>query len=146
MGTIKLGFTPTVINLIVLPNAIIWRYLCNDCRLLTQCGQPDKTALQANGQEGFLIYGPYVQLPAGHYVARLSLTAHAALSGAWADVSGAGGTQPFARLDVSLIPDQITEAVMTFELKVNCDDIEVRLWVPKGADLAVQSLVIEAID
>lgn len=122
------------------------RCLGNDSRFFTQCGRPDETALVATGQEGFLCYGPYIPIPAGNFVARLSLTINSALAGAWADVRGARGSQFFARTDIEPLPVGSTEVLVPFEMQKNCDDLEVRIWVPKGADLAFKSLLIEPAD
>ena len=142
----QFGFTPAVLKVVVSSAVTTWRYLGNDCRLFTQCGRPDGTALLANGQEGFLIYGPYLAVPVGHYVARLRLNVNAALFGAWVDIVDVADKQSFARIDIAPMLAQSTEVAVEFELKTNCSNLEVRLWVPTGSDLAVQSLLIELVD
>ncbi len=142
----QFGFTPTILNVLVLQNSGTRRYLGNDLRLGSQCGTRVEQALVATGEKGFLIYGPYVALPSGDYIVRLDLAINTLLDGAWMDVCAAGGTHQFAKLALSPLANQATAAAVEFVLKESYGAIEVRFWLPAGCDLAVQSLLIEAVD
>lgn len=142
----QFGFTPATINVVVLQNATQRCYLGNDNRLFSQCGTRVGEALVATGEEGFLIYGPYITLPLGTYRIRLDLAMNIVPDGAWMDVSAAGGSIQFAKVAISPLTNQSSEVAIGFELKEQCDGIEVRLWVPAGCDLVVQSLLIESCD
>lgn len=142
----QFGFTPTMITVHIEPYAKARRYLGNDSRLLTQCGKNEESTVATNGKEGFLIYGPYMQLSAGHYLARISLMIKTDLSGVWVDVSGLGGTQQFARTEAASKLNNNNEIVVPFELLGHCDDLEVRLWVIADSEIAVEALSIEPFD
>lgn len=119
-------------------------FLGSDKRLLTQCGRLDGTRLISNHEAGFLIYGPYVRLAPGHYEARLSVSHDSVLAGAWMDVVSDGGKSCWTKLELPQPPVGLA-VVVAFELPEVCTDLEVRLWVPAGADVAVNSLCIEPI-
>lgn len=141
-GLTNLIFTPTMLNVSVGSTVQEKHYRGADVRLKTQCGQREGTALAANGQEGFLVYGPYTSLSPGQYEARLDLAVMSNLSGARLDVVGLGGTVEYSRsYGVTFTPE--THCIkLPFALPEACIDVEVRLWVPSGAQVSVHALHI----
>lgn len=118
------------------------RYPGSDFRLSTCVGIRDNQAMSGSGQAGFLLFGPYAHLPPGSYTARFEGVAHDILGG-WADVCIRSGTAVLARQDLS---QGECIAILSFVLEEAATDVEVRLWVPAGADIRVEALAIEAAD
>ena len=119
-------------------------FIGSDARLLTQCGRLNEARLVSNREAGFLIYGQYIRLAKGQYEARLSVSHDSVLVGAWMDVVSSGAEKCWARLGLPPPPISST-VVIAFELTETCVDLEVRLWVPAGADVTVNSLSIESV-
>ena len=141
------------LSIVSLPHVSKWapyncpvkiEFLGSDKRLSTECGQTDGTRLISNREAGFLIYGPYIRLAKGRYQVSLTVSYDSVLTGAWMDVVSNGGKNCWSKLDLPQ-PPVGSAVVLAFELTEICTDLEVRLWVPAGADVAVNSLHIEPI-
>ncbi len=141
----QLGFTPTVLDVPVVTMPKEWHYQGADARINTQCGRREGTVLAANGEEGFLLYGPYATLPAGRYEARLDLAVMSSLLGAWLDVVGLGGTAEYSRSHGVTVTPETHYIKLSFVLAEPCADVEVRFWVPSGAQVAVHALLISPL-
>jgi len=103
----------------------------DDPRLHSHGGQRLGRQIHSTGQSGHLVYGPYVFLAAGRYEVRL-LGRFAGPRGANPnmEVTGDGGNRRLARLDLyGHGLDEDSERVLAFELKDDCADLEVRVWV-----------------
>jgi hypothetical protein len=141
----QLGFTPTVLDVSVVSALQERHYQGGDARINTQCGRREGTVLAANGVEGFLLYGPYATLPAGHYEAHLDLVVMSNLSGAWLDVVGLGGATEYTRSHGSTFTPETQCIKLPFVLPEACADVEVRFWVPSGAQVSVHALHITPV-
>jgi len=135
-----LGFAPLekVVN-VVAPNAVR-RYPASDPRMCSQVGRIDDRALISTGVEGFLAFGPYVHVPAGHWQAVLSGSFKPNGCPLRSDVVADCGTKTIAQLEIAETADFIT---LPFEIPVAVDDLEVRLWVaaPTFASLVELRLI-----
>lgn len=139
------GFIPEKLDLLVQSPAIGRRYVGADMRLATQSGRREGTVLVATGQEGFLLFGPYAALQAGNYVARVQGTFVECVAGAWMDVVCASGAEVLAKIDLCSSPRHETEVSVSFELKTDCRDLEVRVWVPTNVRAVIEALLIEPV-
>lgn len=140
------GFTPGQMELAVVAADTARHYSGADIGLFSQVGQRDDSALESTGQKGFLLFGPYVQLPAGRYIARLSGQCESGGPGVWVDVARNTGEHVITRLElpegVSL--GQIAE--LPFELTDPASDLEVRMWVTAEARVRIEALDIEPVE
>ncbi|MCD9098587.1 hypothetical protein LU699_11965 [Luteimonas fraxinea] len=107
-----------------------------------KAGALDGDRLVSNGGEGYLMFGPYASLSAGSYV----LTVHGDItqltpgSAAKFDVVSSKGTLTHGSMEVSETTG--TDGTLTsFPVTVdqNVSDLEIRAWVPAGAELQVRS-------
>lgn len=139
----KMGFTPGVLEFkVVLPIAAR-HYLGSDVRLLSQAGKREGLAMASDGREGFLLFGPYLQLPAGHYVARLKGHKDSQIAGAWMDIVCDKSSRVLARQDINKSAKPGLVAELSFELVEMVNDLEVRLWITTNTFVRVDALCIE---
>jgi len=135
----KRGFTPAVHELVVFARGARRCYHAADFRLFSQVGKRDGSAIVSTGQDGFLLYGPYAQLPGGRYIARIEGKFELGSTGAWIDVSLDQGKRVLARKNLTA-----TEKIeLPFELAESAEGLEARLWVTAGMRLRVEALCIE---
>jgi glycosyltransferase involved in cell wall biosynthesis len=119
------------------------RYCGSDERLGSQVGARSGLRISTTGVSGYLIYGPYLQLTAGHYQVRVhGLVTRLGLPKAYADVATSQGTDVHASsiLSVSLVDTVLAE--MEVDLKLIVTDLEVRLWVAADSELSISKLEI----
>ena len=138
------GFTPGLLDVDVVAIGKTRCYVGGDERLATSVGRRDGIAMCSTGQNGFLLYGPYLPLPAGRYVARVQGCAEDA-AGLWMDVCADKGSRVLARFewsDSSLSSDM---AVLPFTLAEPAEDLEVRVWVTAAANVRIDALRIEPV-
>ena len=107
-------------------------------------GYADGRSMQTTGKAGFLIYGPYATLPAGHY--RLKLEGDMrAIGDAWIDVScDKGKTQLVKKpLAIPLKSPAQTLADFEFNLDYFVVDLEIRIYVTTDTDMRLDALIVE---
>jgi len=128
--------------------ASTWRFPASDPRIQTQTGQkmPNKTIV-ATGVAGFLMYGPYLNLPAGRYVAktRLGITADGVLRGSCRYEAAYNGGQTIPTMmtiDLDQIDRQAPVIALDFTLPEEQHDLEIRLWCNQSTALAIIELEI----
>ena len=111
-------------------------------RLQTRCGVRVDKEMRTTGNEGFLIYGPYVDLRPGAYVVRLLGAVRAAGSRASYVEYVCDGGRKLLRTE-QLVTDagveEIACAMLQFEEPAQ---LEVRVWVDSDADLMISKLLI----
>jgi len=138
----SLGFSPLLIDVSVLGAGQDRHYSGADERLISNLGLRVGRDLVATGGDDFLIYGPYVALLAGTYIARLHISVSAELDGAWVDVVGSYGAVEFGCMrGLSLLPSK-KSIELKFVLPEDCPNVEVRFWIPTGAQVSVHELHI----
>lgn len=140
------GFTPGVLEVDVVTEGAALRYPGADVRLFSQAGRREGAAMVSMGQEGFLLFGPYVQMPAGQYIARLEGYCESSAVGVWMDVVRDKGSQVLARQEASEGANAGWIAELPFELAEQVSDLEVRVWVTAGACVRIEALRIEPDD
>jgi hypothetical protein len=140
MKTILLGETSPYHRWLPTP---VLRYWGNDQRLHTQVGRRRGFAMETTGQEGFLFYGPYRSLRAGHYRLELSGTARHWTGAEVFDISHGGGSQIL--LKAPLLADKGPwTAHYEFELTQAVNNLEFRLWVSAMSELSISAIQIES--
>jgi hypothetical protein len=120
-----------------------FKYFGSDARLGTQVGKRIGRDIESTGQEGYLIFGPYIPLDAGQYRVTIQGRCGAnGLAGARMDVVFDKGQYV---LGESLLkdPDECGNVVaLHISLDVPCTDLEVRVWVSEGSELNVSMIEI----
>lgn len=127
------------------PNRRYW-FPVTDDRLQRQVGSLEHRALSTDGRGGYLIYGPYVSLPAGRYRVRVL--------GHW---MGTDETIPYLEiltglgqqtiLYTVLVPDAGGSACIledSFLLTGDVADLETRMWVGASTQLSVSGIELLA--
>lgn len=124
------------------------RFPASDPRIKTLIGKkmPNGT-LVSTGMAGFLMYGPYIQLPAGHYVARIKIDvpADGTLCGScrYEVAYGGGETIPaMTTVNLNQMDRQNLCIALNFTLIEEQDDLEIRIWCDQAAALVVIDLEI----
>ncbi len=115
-------------------------------RLHSQVGSLDDDLLSTTSMDGYLVFGPYVALPAGSYTLRL-LGSVESPSQANFDVVAERGQKeliPASTLENEVQPGVIAERELYLDRAVQ--DMEVRLWVDAGAQLHFRALEIQVTD
>lgn len=110
------------------------RFWGNDHRLSTQVGRRQRCRMESTGESGWLVFGPYLQLPAGRY-RLIAYGGHKGLTGTeFVDLSSEGGRRTHSH--AMLEPDGEDWRVnVQVDLLAPISDFEVRLWVDAGSAL-----------
>ena len=124
----------------------------DDARIGTEIGERSLgLGLSTTGKTGWLMYGPYIPLPAGNYQVALQGAVHEGHAGAvHVDVAQGKGTEVLAAVDLEApgllspsSPDGI--AVLPFTLKQASSDLEVRVRVTEASNLSITGYVIRSV-
>jgi glycosyltransferase involved in cell wall biosynthesis len=115
-------------------------------RMLTKCGRRQGRSMESTGSEGFLLYGPYVELQPGTYKAQLFGTVGSAgTPSAFADVLVGAGHLPTR-------PQRLTQAkidghLLSVGFRIQAtSQVEVRVWVPADAEVSIRKVVIFSVE
>ncbi|UAY74174.1 glycosyltransferase family 1 protein [Pseudoxanthomonas sp. X-1] len=114
-----------------------------DYRFHTQVGRLVQGRVVSTGERGYLFYGPYLPLQAGHYEVELF---GAGCARGWVDVCSSGGEATHARQEFDL--EQASADARAFPLKLEFDldravsNIEIRMFVEAGADVQLERIVL----
>ncbi|WP_063533517.1 hypothetical protein [Burkholderia sp. MSMB1589WGS] len=138
------GFTPLSLELTVTDANAPRIYRGADVRLHTQVGHRQMGAMTSSGQEGFLLFGPYVSLPAGYYVVSIEGCCEFP-AGSWMDIVCDRGTHVLMRHDVMPGEKGGSIAHFDFELASSANDLEIRVWVSASAKVRIDMLRIERL-
>lgn len=110
-----------------------------DLEVMSQVGTLEEDGLATSGQEGYLFFGPYVELAPGKY--EISMRGRAEVfDGAAIDVSANRGAVIFAKHEV--MPHDGELARVEFQLDSAASDVEIRLWVSSTDKLVVEGYVL----
>lgn len=110
------------------------RFWGNDHRLNTQVGRRHRCRIESTGESGWLVFGPYLPLPAGRY-RLIAFGGHKNLTGTeFIDLGSDGSRRTHSH--VMLEPDGESWRVnVQVDLLAPISDFEVRLWVNAGSEL-----------
>ena len=140
----ELGFEPELLEVDVLLSAEGVRFSGNHCALKSQIGYRSSVSLGSSGAAGFLLYGPYLTLPAGKYRAVFSGAATVGTA-AFADVSADQGRVVLGHTFLSSFDQSGVIAEIYFELQKAVSDLETRLWIDAADYVFLDSVSIEPI-
>lgn len=113
--------------------------------LHTQVGQRQGEAMHTSGKAGFLLYGPYEQLPAGTYRLVIQISSQGPLLDCWADVACESGEKQLVRMDLKKpLGNNDGLATANFEVAAPLSGVETRVWVSQDAVLSIFSIAILA--
>jgi len=121
----------------------VHRFRGNSSLLRTKVGKRSSDSISSTGTAGWLVYGPYVQIPEGQYnVAIRGTIGKGGLSGAWADVSFDHAKTVLKKVNLNT-PDSKGNFI-TFSILIDqiCDDLEVRIWVNNETEINVSMIEI----
>ena len=128
------------------PLSVDYRFEGSSRVLRTEVGVTDERGLTTTGKSGHLLFGPYLALPPGRYVAELTWT-YRIPTGASCHlrVVVRNGSVALCREEVKA-GMQMTPATtrMHFELDTTCGDLEVQLQVDAHVQACVHVLQIRA--
>jgi SAM-dependent methyltransferase len=128
---------------------VAFRFAASDPRLQTHVGvRRDGAIVLERAQKGTGLFGPYVDLPAGRYVARLALRPHTVLRGrATIDVvCDTGNTRlADARIDAHERGEQYESPTIIFGSDAPMAGVEVRLMCDAGFSATVESMEIRPV-
>ncbi|MBU2848916.1 glycosyltransferase [Acidithiobacillus ferriphilus] len=140
--------TTTAIQATSFP-ARTYRYWATHPKMTTFAGYPVGRSVHATGTQGWLLSGPYVELPKGRYLAtvRGASPAVGGLDDCRMDVAWNKG------LDIAIAqPLYATKAASScelgraaFELTAYASDVEVRVYVGSGISLRIDGIVLEEV-
>ncbi|MDO6413692.1 methyltransferase domain-containing protein [Sphingomonas sp. BIUV-7] len=120
---------------------IKWVLAADNDAIRTACGEKRDQHITSTSHEGCLIYGPYLEIPAGHMSARLTI-AGAARGNATIEITSNDGQRTLARSNVDL--DRSGDSLF-----IECDldtpalRTEIRLFVTKDSIVSVSGLEID---
>ena len=126
------------------PSNEIYRFPGNDSRLHTQVGMRFGTVV-SSGQEGCLVYGPHLELPAGQYRVLIYGTMDkTGGDGTYADVVVDKAVRLLAlstALGSSGVEGILADLLIT--LDTPCTDLETRVWVQAHSKVTVSLVEIQ---
>lgn len=131
---------------------VLLAFSADDARIGTEIGERSLgRGMSTTGLEGWLVYGPYVPVPAGRYQVEFRGSAYPGHSGlVHFDVAQGKGVELLATADIdapallqSSSPDGI--AVLPFTLAKPSTDLEVRVRVSKTSNLSISGYVIRSL-
>lgn len=110
------------------------RFWGNDHRLHTQVGQRHRCRMRSTGAPGFLVFGPSLPLPAGHYRLRAWGGGQVIVGTEYIDLTSDGGEKKHCHVVLAGDADGWrVEVDITVPIAVT--DFEIRLWVDGRSDL-----------
>jgi Wzt C-terminal domain len=123
------------------------RFQGDDDRIFNEVGLRLGNDVVCNGQEGYLIFGPYISLTAGRYRLKLrGMLNDGRLAGAHMDVVSEKGTRVIAKCQLGEPDEEGCFVELPMSLDSACTDLEVRVWVSDGTDLRISMIEIEPSD
>ena len=124
------------------------RFRSLDPRFGSLVGKRKEREIVSTGEGGILLHGPYVALESGPYVITVrgrisdqsSMDAHV-------EVAMRKGTLTITKAPIRRPSSLLSATLASVEVSVpeNCADLEIRVWVEKGVELAVSAVDIRPL-
>ena len=120
----------------------VYRFMGNDFRFKSEVGVRQALAVQSTARAGYLVYGPFIRLPAGSYrFVLMGSAVPAGLTGAHVDAAIQGGTQVLASYGAEKWLNHDGQLLIGhLDLERDCVDFELRVWVPSTAQVTIDGL------
>lgn len=131
---------------------VLLPFSTDDVRISTEIGERSLgRGMSTTGQEGWLLFGPYISLPAGQYQVEIRGSAYQGHAGTvHVDVAQGKGAELLAAAEIDApalltppSPDGIV--VLPFRLAKASSDLEIRVRVSKTSNLSVSGYLIRSI-
>lgn len=112
-------------------------------KLKTQIGEMTLNGIRGSKHDGFLLFGPYVQLSKGHYAFSIEISRSlAAKIQLFIDTTSSAGTQTHSEHKI-LVSKEQSKYSFDFSIEHNVDDLEVRVFCREdSSDLLLSSVSI----
>ncbi len=131
---------------------VLLPFSTDDARINTEIGERSLgRGIATTGKTGWLMFGPYIALPAGHYQVEIRGSAYPGHTGTvHFDVAQRKGNDLLAAAEIdapALLtpPSADAIAVLSFTLAAPASDLEVRVRVADTANLSISGYVIRSI-
>ncbi len=113
----------------------------------TKVGRRTDQGMVSGGEAGALLFGPYLPAQSGRYAAAFSGTCQAKVHGAVkADVVAERGTRVLGSGELSCADDLLSGVISFVVPEPGVTDLEFRVFVAAGADLAICQVVLSTSD
>lgn len=122
------------------------RYWGNDLRLHSQIGRRRGLGMHSTGQDGFLVFGPYEALEAGHYLITLSGKAKVWTGDEWFDIASSQGREQVLNRRLEGMPAGEWKKTMEFCLRHPVVDFEARLWIGAKSQVSLECMEIAKVE
>jgi ubiquinone/menaquinone biosynthesis C-methylase UbiE len=121
------------------------KFGADDRRILTKVGRRVENVIQFGGRAGTGLFGPYVRLPPGRYLARLRFSPDPILGAAAMDICVSAAHTPICRRSIrdGDVPGNV--AGLEFQLAEDTEQVEVRLFCRAGFKASLLSVEIELL-
>jgi hypothetical protein len=119
------------------------RFAGSDYRMGTHVGVPAGQRITTSGREGYLLFGPYITLPAGRY--ELSIHGqlrNAGTAGVKVDIAANQGRRTIVEFTLGGSLDVWPVYRKIFDLDQSCTDLEIRILVAADCDYEVTLIEI----
>jgi hypothetical protein len=136
------GFIPEVLDVAVCVQGERLHLFGSHCAMGTQVGRRSGGAIVGSGVAGFLLYGPYLTLPAGQYRV-LFVGKASAGAAAYADVVADSGCLVLGRDNLAAVDTDGVIAEFRFRLEHAVSDLETRIWIDVTDCVTVDAVLIE---
>jgi hypothetical protein len=137
------SYLPAEISLSPIHIPTMYLFPGDDNRLNTIVGVRVGKNIVSTGQEGYLIFGPYIPLIAGQYQVRIRCTlGESGLAGALMDVVADKGNRVLAECAFEEPDHDGFFIALPISLNASCSDLEVRVWVTDNTDLQISMIEI----
>jgi glycosyltransferase involved in cell wall biosynthesis len=121
----------------------IVRYCGADKELGTEIGRRVRFEMQSTGQQGYLLFGPYIDLKPGDYQVQLSGKAKfLGITSCHVDVASGGGKCVHGSAVLTQSEEEGILATVSLALDENVSNVEVRVWVSEGANITVKMIQV----
>ncbi|MEK6420540.1 MAG: glycosyltransferase [Burkholderia gladioli] len=119
------------------------RFTGSDPRMRTHVGVRTDQSMDTTSTAGFLMFGPYLALPAGTYAVRIvGSMGERGASGTAVDIAVNGGATVLAEGTLDTTAPEGLLAVLPLDLESACTDLEVRVKVTEACDLSISLIEV----
>lgn len=121
----------------------VLRFWGSDNRLGTQVGRRAGREIVSTGLAGYLIFGPYIPLDAGHYTVVIrGGVGESGAAGARMDIAVNQGALILGESVLDEVAQEGLLIAMPIVLDTNCADLEIRVWANDSSELHVSMIEI----
>lgn len=148
----RTGWIATTVRSMDVPWLSMWRasranefskrYDASSPAVLTAVGERDSNGIRLSGVPGVALYGPYVDLPRGNYVARIAFAGDELSGRGLMDVSCDAGANILMSRQIASVRD----AEIQFSSNNDLVRVEIRLFAEKGFRAHISGIEFQHVD